>query len=195
MRHHGRPNRPGRQRPEGPRARSLGPRGGSARGNLGPNLSGWTGQATAFIGRRQFITLLGAWLHGRWWRARRTFCAVTSVCVRSKCAWFRLGQTSLRPGAACVASWPPRYSRSAHSPALMPRAARPSGAPPHRPVDGRYGGHRFSSAMHGRRIIIQTLHPAPRNYSHNPSPRIVAPGLEGRGGQLSRSHRRRGAGG
>jgi hypothetical protein len=29
-----------------------------------------------------------------------------------------------------------------------------------RPVDGRYGGHRFSSAMHGRRIIIQTLHPA-----------------------------------
>ena len=26
------------------------------------------------------------------------------------------------------------------------------------PVDGRYGGHRFSSAMHGRRIIIQTLH-------------------------------------
>jgi hypothetical protein len=30
-----------------------------------------------------------------------------------------------------------------------------------RPVDGRYGGHRFSSAMHGRRIIIQTLHPAP----------------------------------
>ena len=26
-----------------------------------------------------------------------------------------------------------------------------------RPVDGRYG----SSAMHGRRIIIQTLHPAP----------------------------------
>ena len=28
-------------------------------------------------------------------------------------------------------------------------------------VDGRYGGHRFSSAMHGRRIIIQTLHPAP----------------------------------
>ena len=29
------------------------------------------------------------------------------------------------------------------------------------PVDGRYAGHRFSSAMHGRRIIIQTLHPAP----------------------------------
>ena len=36
-----------------------------------------------------------------------------------------------------------------------------------RPVDGRYGGHRFSSAMHGRRIIIQTLHP-PRCLRHRP---------------------------
>jgi hypothetical protein len=40
-----------------------------------------------------------------------------------------------------------------------------------RPVDGRYGGHRFSSAMHDRRIIIQTLHPVPE---HRP-PLLFAP--------------------
>jgi hypothetical protein len=46
-----------------------------------------------------------------------------------------------------------------------------------RPVDGRYGGHLFSGAMHGRRTI-QMLHPAPELLA-NPSPRIVAPRLGG----------------
>ena len=62
-----------------------------------------------------------------------------------------------------------------------------------RPVDGRYGGHRQQCYAWQENNYSDTTSRF-RNNSHNSSPRIFAPGLEGRNGQLSRRHRRRGTG-
>ena len=64
-----------------------------------------------------------------------------------------------------------------------------------RAIAGSYGGHRFSSAMHGKRIIIQTLHPAPELARIIPPQELSHLVWRGRAGQLSRRLRRRGAGG